>query len=102
LLYLESRPAVCVKQPGERPVASPLARWQAQSGTTLTTLRHTTIDAEGELERYLVTLLDGTRDREALFSELAEAVETDAPRDVFRRMLDQNLEKLGRMGLLLA
>lgn len=102
LLYVEARPASCVKTPGERPVASPIARWQAQSGTMLTTLRHTSIDAEGDLERYLVTLLDGTRDREALFAEVAEAVETDAPREVFEQMLRDNLEKLGRMALLMA
>ena len=101
LLYVEARPPSCVKTPGERPVASPIARWQAQSGTMLTTLRHTSIDAEGDLERYLVTLLDGTRDREALFAEVAEAVETDAPREVFEQMLRDNLEKLGRMALLM-
>jgi SAM-dependent methyltransferase len=52
---------------GERPVASPLARLQLSLGLTMVTnQRHQSIDLPDEAARTLVSLLDGTRDREAL------------------------------------
>jgi SAM-dependent methyltransferase len=50
----------------ERPVASALARRQAEAGEPMATLRHTTVSSDDERVRRLVTLLDGTRDRRAL------------------------------------
>ena len=54
-----------------RPVASPLARLQLQSGSMVTTLRHTSLKVEDALARQLLLMLDGTRDREALIHDLA-------------------------------
>jgi SAM-dependent methyltransferase len=56
--------------PSERPVASALARLQASEGTRITNLRHSSVDVPDALGRRLITLLDGTRDREALLREL--------------------------------
>jgi hypothetical protein len=57
-------------EPSERPVASPLARWQAANGEPLTSLAYTTIHMEEPAARLLITLLDGTRDRAAIRAEL--------------------------------
>jgi SAM-dependent methyltransferase len=57
-------------EPSERPVASPLARWQAARDEPLTSLAYTTIRMEEPAARLLVTLLDGTRDAAAIRAEL--------------------------------
>src|SRR5262249_49893546 len=48
----------CVGAVGECPVASPLARYQAASGSRVTNLRHEVIDLSAE-ERQLLPLLNG-------------------------------------------
>ena len=58
----------------DRPVVSPLARLQAQHSHILTTLRHTMIEVKDDLAKNLVALLDGTRDRAALVTELTAAL----------------------------
>lgn len=83
----------------EYPVASPLARWQAETGTALTTLRHTTIDAKGDLERRLIALLDGTRDRPALVREL-RPLSPETSDNTLRQGLEANLSKAAFLGLL--
>ena len=59
-----------------RPAASALARWQLQTSSSITTLRHTRIKLEDSLLRGLVSLLDGTRDEAAILSALTELIET--------------------------
>jgi methyltransferase-like protein/SAM-dependent methyltransferase len=49
----------------ERPVASPVVRFLAQSSNRVTNLRHERVTLE-EVDRYLVRHLDGSRDRRAL------------------------------------
>jgi methyltransferase-like protein/trans-aconitate methyltransferase len=49
--------------PGDRPVASPLARLQAQRDTRVTNLRHEPVRIDTDLAR-LIQLLDGTRGRD--------------------------------------
>jgi len=61
---LAEAPAL-VNVPGLRPVASAIARLQARAGQPVSTLRHESIRLAPELSQ-LLTLLDGTRDREAL------------------------------------
>jgi hypothetical protein len=56
----------------------------------VTTLRHRALEIEGEDARRMLTLLDGSRDREAL----CEAM------DCSRERLDAELHMLGRLGLL--
>jgi 2-polyprenyl-3-methyl-5-hydroxy-6-metoxy-1,4-benzoquinol methylase len=73
-----------------RPVASPLARYQALQGAPLTTLNHCTVEGEGGLELKLIPLLDGTRDHPALRRELR----------VKKRDLEVSLGKLAKLGFL--
>jgi methyltransferase-like protein/SAM-dependent methyltransferase len=61
---------------GERPLASPLARLQAAEGGAITNLRHRTVELE-DIDRLVLRLLDGSRDRPALVDRLAELVADD-------------------------
>lgn len=113
---LHVHPPVFVLKPGERPLASPLARFQAASMSRLTNLRHRMVEL-GDVDRIVLTLLDGSRDRAAIVeSLLAQAASKsivfnkdgqplEDPIGI-RAMLTENLEpclqRLGRSSLLLA
>jgi methyltransferase-like protein len=88
----------CIAKPGPRPATTPLVRWQAAHGIKVTTLRHTTIEAEGEIERRLLMLLDGTRDLSDLIREMSPHIPNS--RDEVARRIQDNLTKLSRFGLL--
>ena len=61
---------------GEKPNASPLVRYQAQrSDPTVSTLHHRALAVEDESGRRLLTLLDGTRDRGQLATEMKCSVD---------------------------
>lgn len=102
-------------EPGERPMASPLARMQLAHGYRVTNLRHATIDVQDGLGEALMRLLDGTRDRAALREELRRVVESGAVRlsqdstsppsaEEIQKEIDSGLEErlvqLGRFALL--
>jgi SAM-dependent methyltransferase len=89
-------PLHAAEEPGEHPRASPLARWQAAQGPDLTSLAYTTVRMEEPAARLLITLLDGTRDREAIRAELHSRGGLElTPED-----LDANLVELARLFLL--
>ncbi len=92
-------PALAVT-PGERPLASPLARLQAVGGLPLTTLRHMTIVTGGGLENRLIALLDGTRTRSDLLAELMPFLNPQKTGAEHQAELDISLNSLARMGLL--
>lgn len=100
LVELHALPPRCTAKPGPFPKTTDLARWQARHGSRVTTLRHTTIEAEGEVERRLLSLLDGTRDLPALVQELSPLL-SDPP-DAIARKVQDNLGKLARFSLLVA
>ncbi|HTS53779.1 MAG TPA: class I SAM-dependent methyltransferase [Burkholderiales bacterium] len=54
-------------EPGTRPCASPLARYQAERGTRITTLRHDSIVVPDPI-RALLPLLDGSRTLDEIFA----------------------------------
>jgi methyltransferase-like protein len=54
-----------------QPIASPLARLQAEAGVSVTNLRHEVVRL-GEAERHLLRLLDGSRDRAGLHTALMD------------------------------
>jgi SAM-dependent methyltransferase len=89
-------PLRAASDPGERPLASPLARWQAAKGPNMTSLAYTTVRMEEPAARLLITLLDGTRDRAAIRSEL----QTRAGLELSAEDLDANLVELARLFLL--
>jgi hypothetical protein len=89
-------PLRAAREPGERPRASALARWQAGHDVEMTSLAYTSVRMEEPAARALVTLLDGTRDREQIRSELLERTGLElTPGD-----LDTNLDALARLFLL--
>lgn len=94
----------------DRPVGSALARWQLQKRNLVTSLYHLPVQIEDEVGRNLLAWLDGSLDRSALANRLWEFMktrralkenssETEARRDL-ETQLDQNLQKLARVGLL--
>lgn len=117
LVELHVQPPAFTLELSGRPVSSSLVRWQLQRGTTVTTLRHTTIKLEDALLRHLVSLLDGMRDHAALVAELTDLVVTGAARlerdgrlivdkraafDVLSRELPQALGDVARLALIKA
>jgi SAM-dependent methyltransferase len=92
----------CVSKPGECPASSSLARWQVRQGQTVTTMRHTTVEATGDIEKRLLELLDGTRDRAALAAEIGPMIRPSLSHTALMAELDKNLDKLARFGLLVA
>jgi SAM-dependent methyltransferase len=81
---------------GERPVASPLARYQASRGSDITSLTYATIHMEEPAARLLITLLDGTRDRAAIRAELHSRTGLELTEED----LDNNLRELAKLFLL--
>ena len=102
LVELHAARPQCVARAGPHPATSALARFQAMQGPTITTLRHSTIEATGDIERRLLTLLDGTRDRQSLASELASCMNPAPSPEKLLPELEKNLGKLARFGLLIA
>ncbi|MDQ3906809.1 MAG: class I SAM-dependent methyltransferase [Acidobacteriota bacterium] len=103
-----------ITEVSERPRTTALARAQARRGTHVTNLRHAEVKLEVALTRRLVELLDGTRDRAGLVSELRAFVESgeafgsegeaDA-REVLKSLPEQlevNLKALAELSLLVS
>jgi SAM-dependent methyltransferase len=89
-------------RPGERPLASPLARLQAAGNLPLTTLRHMTIVTGGGIENRLISLLDGTRTRVDLLAELMPLLNPQKTYPEHLSELDISLTALARLGLLIS
>jgi hypothetical protein len=67
VVQLHSTPPPVAAAPGERPRASPLARAQCAAGLpVVSSLLHANAGLEGELEPWLLPMIDGTRDRREL------------------------------------
>ncbi|HVP46514.1 MAG TPA: class I SAM-dependent methyltransferase [Bryobacteraceae bacterium] len=88
-----------VTKPSARPVSSALARAQVERGSTVTSLRHSSVEVEDEAARQLLTMLDGTRDREQLLLELRQRANSG---EITAESLETNLDRLGRLALLVA
>ena len=92
-----ARPARMATAPAERPCAFAPARWQASRHEFVVNLRHDGVALVDPVMRALLPKLDGTRDRQALVSELASIA--PALRDP-RRALDDHLAHFVRLGVL--
>jgi hypothetical protein len=92
-----------VRDAGERPLASPVARWQARDGEQITNLRHETLTLKDVSARRLLTLLDGTRTREMLAKAGTEALAGGLPGDalIAGADLDDYLKQFAKHALLL-
>jgi len=83
---------------GERPAVSALVRLQIAAGCrTITNQRHQNIELKDDIARTLVSLLDGSRDREALRRALASA---GADSGQVESLLEEKLGELHRLCLL--
>ena len=86
----------------EKPVASPLARMQVRTSPIATTLTHNSMRFDDAPSRLLLQLLDGTRTREQLATELLAAFPQENRPDPaeLRAGLERNLERLAKAGML--
>lgn len=96
----------------EFPLASPIARQQAQTSPVITTLLHDTVSLDDPLSRSMLVLLDGSRSREALVEELRthlkppQDAQGQAEFESFKanlpELVETQLKRLIRLGLLLS
>lgn len=86
-----------VLRPGERPELSRLARLMMGLREQVTNQEHVDVNVGGGLESGLLRLLDGTRDRAALISELRRLDPRATPED-----LENSLKSLASLALLTA
>jgi methyltransferase-like protein/2-polyprenyl-3-methyl-5-hydroxy-6-metoxy-1,4-benzoquinol methylase len=61
-----------VVQASDKPLVSPLARWQARRSEVVSTLHHRSLKLSGPIQRGILALLDGTRDRATLRADLLQ------------------------------
>jgi len=101
VVELHALPPSFTLEVSARPRAFRLARLQAAQGRSVTTLRHTTVDLEDDLSRWMVSLLDGTKNRRELQHGLeAFAAGRDRPGAVRAEELERNLHSMARLALL--
>jgi methyltransferase-like protein len=116
MVELHGAPIVVANTASEKPKAIPSARIRAEERRPVANRRHELVRL-GDLERCLLTLLDGTRDRAALVEECLAAVaagrlrldregkEVTDPADVratLTAIIDQPLNALAKQALLVA
>ncbi len=114
LVELRVRPVRASNRLGERPVARPLARWQAAQGPYVTNLLHELVPLP-DFERHILQRLDGQHDRARLVEALHELVgrgeltvqqegepvkEPEPTRKLLREALEQPLATFARSALL--
>ena len=114
VVELHGAPVAAARAAGERPRALAAARVRAGAGRSAATARHE-VARLTDLERHLVPLLDGTRDRAALADALAASVaagrlhlaqngrpvtRADEARAALAAVLDQALHNVAQQGLL--
>ncbi|MEM1296719.1 MAG: hypothetical protein AAGH89_15245, partial [Verrucomicrobiota bacterium] len=115
IVELHISPGTFVTELSENPIASPLARYQAGIGSTVTTLRHVSLNVD-TLSQHLIQLCDGNHGLEAMASSVAmlvsegkfvfqdQGLTTNLPDDV-QRLAEQHvqsrLENLARNALLI-
>lgn len=90
--------APLTREPGERPLASALARYQAGKGERVTNLRHETLTLSDARARRLLTLLNGERSREQLATAMSDGLAPDAT--LAAADLEDYLEGLAKHALL--
>lgn len=111
LVELHAQPSTFVTRAGTHPTASPLARWQARRGLKqVTTLRHELVTIDANLGR-LLSLLDGSRDRDAIYAKVMQWSRPGLPANAtgnrqligaVRERVEQALTQIGRAALLMS
>jgi methyltransferase-like protein/SAM-dependent methyltransferase len=98
-LELHIQAPAFVTKVSAQPVASALARAQVEHTSSVTNLRHASIEVEDDAARQLLLLLDGTRNREQLLAELRRRANSG---EITAERLEANLDRLGKLALLVA
>jgi hypothetical protein len=104
-----------VRAPSASPYTTPLARLEAARGGAVTNLHHEPVNIDVPFHRALLSLLDGSRDREALARVLSDQIEARAfavpgidPgarsrwEGLIPREVDAGIERLARYALLVS
>ncbi len=100
IVTLSTAPSGFVLTPGERPLASPLARTQAAQGEThLASLRHKPVHLTDAGARAFVALMDGTRTRAELARAMADQPGVTEEKAAAR--LPEGLAEMARLGLMM-
>ncbi len=95
LIELTMHPATFVLQWSETPRASQVARLQAESTNLVSNLRHESVKL-GEIERFLLGLLDGTKTTQDLEVELARRCQqVDTELSLFAEIRDRYRDEYG-------
>jgi methyltransferase-like protein len=77
LVDLTTTPAACAAVISACPVASPLARFEARHAAQVSSLGHVTVTL-APFDRFVIQLLDGTRDAANVVDEVIDAVQRGA------------------------
>ena len=101
LIDIRSYPIPLPDRVPGHPTATPLERVQAQEGTMITTLLHTQVRITDDHVRFLLLLLDGSRDREALIEAFVSHY-PNITRQVSERQIDSVLHSFYKLGILTA
>jgi SAM-dependent methyltransferase len=100
-IRLRTAPFAFTAAPGERPLASPLARLQAIRGDRImTSLRHIAVLFEDPADRALIQLMDGSRMRDDLARELAARTGVSAETGVAQ--VSSGIAKMANLGMMMA
>lgn len=116
VVELYATPVACTPHVSERPAVSPLVRLQAANGVLVTNQRHRVLKMDDSTARFLLTQLDGTRDRAALVRVMekevlaghlnvsvdGKPVERNRLPTVLQALLEHNLKKMAEYALLIA
>jgi hypothetical protein len=109
LLDITLEPPPLTTEVAERPRASLVARWQAQTSREVTDLRHRMVALDGVIVRKFVDLLDGSRTPEMLLADLNRFLDEahgsgadvgDLPRRATAEEVTVHLKDVARLGLL--
>ncbi len=116
MVELRLRPLQVSTQPGPKPLARALARWQARTGRSATNLKHASVNLD-EFGRQVLLRLDGQRTRQETVRELVGLVvggqliaqqdgkRITEPRQIEEMMvqfLDRQIDHFARQSLLLS
>ncbi len=90
----------------DMPEVNRLSRWQLRYSDLVTTLLNKYMQIDDRVSRRLLELLDGTHNRAELLAHISEYIKTDDEQENKQEMLDdlpnwldENLEKLARIGM---
>lgn len=100
IVTLHVEPPRLVAEAGPKPRASPLARLEARTRDTVTSLVHTRVALPDANARQLLALLDGTRDRAALAAAMTVAALRN-DRNEAARFVAHALPQFARLALLI-